>query len=185
MLQSLCWCVKSNIGSVKTSTPISDYPDYRCKFAQRNFYSGSPRKFPIRGWRSPLISVIFTDVSWASNFALITLIRSRPFDSTAADVTRSGWKLFCRDRRIFDVEKSRGRHSGTVIRLNCSGHLHMHVHSIVATAVEEKSNEDQRWQVPSYCYHAIFVSAYMIANLHAICAACRPIPQSNRWLIEL
>lgn len=49
----------------------------------------------------------------SNEFRANHIIRSRPFDSTAADVIRSGGrKLFCRDRRMFDVEKSRGRHSG-------------------------------------------------------------------------
>lgn len=38
------------------------------------------------------------------------IIRPRPFDSAAAEChsQRRGRKLFSRDRRIFDVEKSRG-----------------------------------------------------------------------------
>lgn len=55
--------------------------------------------------------MIFTDANERRILALITLLD--PFDSTAAGVTRSGGrKLFSRDRRMFDVEKSRGRHSG-------------------------------------------------------------------------
>lgn len=117
--------------------PISDCPDLvvrRIRRAELPFRV-HPRKFPTRGRRPANCVSAFsagdmkrylwtrTSVEFLTNRVIRSyrLIRQR---ATTSRATHSG-NCSPRDRRIFDVEKWRmSLHRESVIRLNCSGHLH-------------------------------------------------------------